>query len=129
MRFPSVIERWGETTLQSSKRTNLKRLARESRVHLQGLLRDPRDAASPGPGIDALCGLFMVFLPSGPVLALSFFVAKLGSQIRTPAHARVGEYAMEQGVGEYSHRSWAGSTSGGEAEQGRKEWGPTVAGR
>lgn len=85
-----MIERRGETTLQSSKRPNLKRLSRESRVHLQGLLRDPRAAASSGPGIDALCSLFMVFLPSGPVLALSFFVAKLGSHIRTPAHARGG---------------------------------------
>lgn len=38
-----MIERRGETTLQSSKRPNLKRLARESsRVRLQDLLRDRR---------------------------------------------------------------------------------------
>lgn len=46
--------------------------------------------ASSGPGIGALCGLFVLFLPSGSGLTLSFFVAKLGSHIRTPSCTRWG---------------------------------------
>lgn len=66
-------------------------------MHLQGLFRDQDRLLRTRYG--ALCGLFVLFLPSGPVLTLSFFVAKLGSHIRTPHLVQVGVYAMERGVG------------------------------
>lgn len=57
-------------------------------MHLQGLFRDQDRLLRTRYG--ALCGLFVLFLPSGPVLTLSFFVAKLGSHIRTPSRASWG---------------------------------------
>lgn len=83
----------GWATLQTSKKPNLQRLAREcNRVHLQGLLGDPRTASYPG-----LCGqggcLWLVKSPQGlsslqPLPGPCIFAAKFPDT--NPNHARRG---------------------------------------